>query len=52
MGYEGSFSKHIGSRSNAEKFINKMIGHVQAYYCHPSLGTQLKIEVGTQISES
>ena len=45
IGYEGSFSKHIGSRSNAEKYINQMINHMQAYFCHASLGTHLKLEV-------
>ena len=42
-GYDKDFRDKTGGKSNAEKYIKDMLVHVQATYCHASLGTRIKI---------
>ena len=46
IGYEESFlSKKYGYHSNAQAYIRSLLPHLQADFCHSSLGTQVKIQV-------
>ena len=42
-GYDKDFRDKTGGKSGAEKYIKDMLVHVQATYCHASLGTRIKI---------
>lgn len=43
-GYDDGFLNQVGSVSEAESYIEAVLPHVQAFFCHESLGTQVKIE--------
>ena len=44
--YENSFLQSFGNdATKAKSYIDQVIAHMQTYYCHSSLGTQLEIRV-------
>ena len=45
FGYDDSFLQKLGSQSAVEAAINSMLTHVQAAYCHSSLGSAVKLQV-------
>ena len=44
IGYDDGILGHLKSASEVEKYIGNIWTHVQAYYCHPSLGSKVKVE--------
>ena len=44
--YTKGLAEKLGSKKKAMKAINTVMTHVQAYYCHNSLGSKIKIQVG------
>ena len=50
IGYDDSWKNSFGSStSQSTSYINSMLTHIQAYFCHESLGTKIKIQVYIQI---
>ena len=45
FGYEDTFRYSFGSEQEANSFVDQLMPHMQAYYCLPSLGTQVKVQV-------
>ena len=45
VGYDDSFFADLGSAFAAEAYLESMFTHVQTFFCHPSLGTKIQIEV-------
>jgi len=43
VGYDKRFRDKTGGKSGAEKYIKDTLVHVQAYFCHESLGTRIKV---------
>ena len=44
--YENSFLQSFGNdETKAKSYIDQVIAHMQTYYCHSSLGSQLEIRV-------
>ena len=44
-------AKAGNDESKAKNFINQMIAHMQTYYCHSSLGTQIELQVSFEFSK-
>ena len=44
MGYDDGILGHLKSASEVENYIGKIWTHVQAYYCHPSLGSKVQVD--------
>ena len=42
--YNTPLLNKIGSEDKVSKLINSLMTHVQAYYCHPSLGSKVKLQ--------
>ena len=50
--YENSFLEKTGNdHSKAKNYINQVIAHLQTYFCHSSLGTQLEIKVNILVDK-
>ena len=43
--YTKALAEKLGSKKKARRAINQVMTHVQAYYCHETLGSKLKIKV-------
>jgi len=48
-GYDDSWLQKTGGHSEAKTYIHTIMPHVQALYCHASLGTVIKIELKNDI---
>merc|ERR1711997_305805 len=44
VGYDDGILGHLKSASEVEKYIGKIWTHVQAYYCHSSLGSKVQVD--------
>jgi len=44
VGYDDGILGHLKSASEVEKYIQKIWPHVQAYFCHASLGSKVQVE--------
>ena len=42
--YNNPLLTKMGSEEEVSKLINSVMTHVQAYYCHPSLGSKVKLQ--------
>ena len=49
FGYDEGFLDKTGSHDNAEAYIHSTMPHVQALYCHSSLGTKIQLEIVGEI---
>ena len=49
FGYDEGFLDKTGSHDNAEAYIHSTMPHVQAHYCHSSLGTKIQLEIVGEI---
>merc|ERR1712083_892141 len=43
VGYDNNFKGKLGSDAKAKAYWQSALVHIQAYYCHSSLGSQIKI---------
>merc|ERR1711997_658303 len=44
VGYDDGILGHLKSASEVENYIGKIWTHVQAYYCHSSLGSKVQVD--------
>ena len=47
--YTKALADKLGSKENALKAIESVMTHVQAYYCHNTLGTKVKLAVNLNL---
>ena len=47
VGYDDTFNADMGSASAAAAYLDSMFTHVQTFFCHPSLGSKIQIEVNS-----
>ena len=45
IGYDDSFKADLGSFSAAADYLDSMLTQLQPFFCHPSLGSKIQIEV-------
>ena len=49
VGYDDTFNADMGSASAAAAYLDSMFTHVQTFFCHPSLGSKIQIQVNSLI---
>ena len=45
MGYDDTFNADFESAESAATYLDSVFTHVQTFFCHPSLGSRIQIEV-------
>ena len=48
VGYDDTFNADMGSASAASAYLDSMFTHVQTFFCHPTLGSKIQIQVNTK----
>ena len=48
VGYDDTFNADLGSASAAAAYLDSMFTHVQTFFCHPTLGSKIQIQVNTK----